>query len=621
MSQSEKFQVDLGGIIDLLSNHLYSTPDVFLRELLQNGVDAISARRHLDSTFTVSGNGDEADESEPPSGEVTFEILSGDRGPKSRTTLLVQDNGVGLTADEIQIFLATIGRSSKRESLNREDFIGQFGIGLLSCFVVADEITVITRSARPGSPAMEWRGNADGTYALRTLTGDFSVGTQVFLQPKPGKEEFFEASRIEQSLRRYGGHLPIPVRLRIRDSVQELNEPGPWTVSRRSPQAWRKRMLAYGEQTFGTRFLDAVPLRSETGDVTGVAFVLQEAASLSSRRGHCVYLKQMLLSEQAENLVPDWAFFVKCVLNVDDLRPTASRESFYDDEKLLAVREALGAGLREYLVRLSAEEPERFADLIGIHFLAIKSLAVEDDEFYEFIIEHLPFETTLGRVSLREYLESDPTVRYVLSDDEFRQVAAVAAAQGMHLINGGFVHDHELLSKLPAVFPDRPVERLDIATLTEAFEELTDAEQDEAFTLIAAADQALKRFGCIVDVKKFQPAQVPVLYTVSQDALFERDIERSRENADDLWSGLLDGMAASRPPARSAQLCLNYRHRLIQRLARVTDRDLIRRTVEVLYVQALLLGHYPLKPEELSLMGEGLLTLVERVLEHTAEEP
>ena len=88
----------------------------------------------------------------------------------------------------------------------------------------------------------------------------------------------------------------------------------------------------------------------------GVAFVLPFSPSLATKRTHRVYLKNMLLSEKAENLVPDWAFFVKCVVNANDLRPTASRESFYEDDKLEAAREALGRCLREYLVNLSKRD-------------------------------------------------------------------------------------------------------------------------------------------------------------------------------------------------------------------------------------------------------------------------
>src|SRR5690606_5529985 len=125
------FQVDLRGVVDLLARHLYSSPRVYLRELLQNAVDAITARGALGDT-------------DGPARIVLRPLAGGG--------LEVHDTGVGLTRDEAHELLATIGRSSKRDvelGTGREEFLGQFGIGLLSAFMVADEIELVSRSARP----------------------------------------------------------------------------------------------------------------------------------------------------------------------------------------------------------------------------------------------------------------------------------------------------------------------------------------------------------------------------------------------------------------------------------------------------------------------------------------
>src|SRR5690242_12182020 len=120
------FQVDLRGIVDLLSHHLYASPRVYVRELLQNAVDAIIATGSAESgAIRIS----------------TGRITTGADG------LQITDNGIGLTEAQVHELLATIGRSSKRDELGfaRHEFLGQFGIGLLSCFLVADEIRVHTR--------------------------------------------------------------------------------------------------------------------------------------------------------------------------------------------------------------------------------------------------------------------------------------------------------------------------------------------------------------------------------------------------------------------------------------------------------------------------------------------
>lgn len=608
MADEHKFQVDLGGIIDLLSNHLYSGPEVFLRELLQNAVDAITARGQMDVMHV---------------GAIQMEVMRG-RGT-SPPTLIVEDNGIGLTSDEIHQFLATIGRSSKREAIDREDFIGQFGIGLLSCFVVADEITVITRSAKtgpggqPAHPPVEWKGRADGTYSIRELERDFAPGTQVYLQAKAGRAELFDSDFVFETVKRFGGHLPIPVQIVVGESKRTINEPPPWQRPYPNESARRAAYLDYGEEMFATRFFDAIPLRSETGGIDGIAFVLPHAASLASKRTHQVYLKHMLLSEQADKLLPDWAFFVKCVINAQDLRPTASRESFYDDDKLAAARESLGLCLRDYLVQLATQDRRRLNELIALHYLAMKTLAVEDDDFFEMFIDYLPFETSLGEIPLGTYLEQNPVVKYVQTLDEFRQVAGVAAAQGECLVDGGYVHDASLLEKLAEIFPDRQVERIDVSDMSDSFEELSLEEHDAAFGLLKVADQVLRRHGCQVEVRKFRPEQLPTLYTMNPEAGFRRNLDRTREQADSLWSEVLDGLAASREKTASAQMCLNYRNRLIRRLAELKDTKLVRKAIEMLYVQALLLGHYPLRAEELKLMGDGLLGLIELVIERSGE--
>lgn len=137
-TEAYSFQVDLKGIIRLLSENLYSSTDVFLRELLQNAVDAIEARRVEQPEFT-QGNI-----------QITYH-----RQQKGQTKLVFSDNGIGLSREEIHTFLSVIGQSSKRGDMKRGSFIGQFGIGLLSCFLAADEILVRSRSIKEEQGSLE----------------------------------------------------------------------------------------------------------------------------------------------------------------------------------------------------------------------------------------------------------------------------------------------------------------------------------------------------------------------------------------------------------------------------------------------------------------------------------
>lgn len=592
---SFKFQVDLAGIIKLLSEHLYSTPQVYIRELLQNGVDAIRARQLVEGEH---------------SGAVKIKTFDDAGTP----TLVFTDNGIGLTEDEIHRFLATIGQSSKRDEFGAGsgDFIGQFGIGLLSCFVVSDEIHVVTRSATGESKTVEWRGFSDGTYSISFPTEEIPVGTRVTMRCKSGSENYFDTENVRRTAQHYGGLLPFPITLMADGNSFVINEElPPWKRDYFTAQEEREAFLDYGRKMFETDFFDYIRLESAIGDVHGAAYVLPFSPSLASKKTHRVYLKNMLLSESAEGLLPDWAFFVKSVVNVNNLRPTASRESFYEDSVLIATRAALGSSLRSYLIELSRTDTERLQRLISIHYLSIKALAVEDDEFFRLFIDWLPFETSLGWMSLGEYKERSESLYFIPSRDQFRQMSQVAAAQGVCIVNSSYVHDTELLIKHSDIFPALHVEQVTPSSFTHTFALLTLDEQDETADFIRAADGVLRSFRCRAEMRRFSPAELPVLFLAGEDAAFRRSVEQAKEVADSLWSDMLDNLAAPTMASNFSQLCFNYSNRLVAKISRMTDKDLQKLAIQTLYVQSLLLSHRPLNANEMRLMNDGLLGLLE----------
>lgn len=243
------FQVDLRGLVDLLSHHLYSSPKVYLRELLQNAVDAITARR-----------------AEQPDAPARVRLFAADG------RLRVEDSGVGLTEADVHSLLATIGRSSKRaEGLQdvRSDFLGQFGIGLLACFVVAERIRVVSRSARtPDAPPVEWTARDDGSYTVRTLPHEErpEPGTTVHLVARAGAGEWLTAPRVLALARDFGSLLPYDVRVGD-EAVTDL--PAPWDRSYASPANRRVALARHCHELFGFTPLDAVELDLPVAGVRG----------------------------------------------------------------------------------------------------------------------------------------------------------------------------------------------------------------------------------------------------------------------------------------------------------------------------------------------------------------
>ena len=589
--ETHLFQVDLRGVIDILANHLYSTPTIFVRELLQNACDAIQMRRiEVDRKHR---------------GQITLELIEG-----AEPTLICSDDGIGLTREEVHRFLATVGRSSKRDELfqTTDDFIGQFGIGLLSCFTVSEEITLITKSARePDEPACKWTARADGTFQITALEGDLSPGTRVFLRAREGCGSLFAMESIASLAAKWGQLLPFDIRLSAgaEKPVKVTLSANPLAASRFD----HAKALEFGEQMLPEEggFFDAVPLRAEAGDVSGIAFVLKRPSPQARAQKHRVYLKGMLLAEENENILPEWAFFVRCVVNARGLRPTAAREDFFDDEALGDAREALGKQLKAYLVDLSDSNPEKLRRLIELHWLSFKALAAEDDDFLRTVIHWLPFETTLGELTIPAILERSPdAVYFTASGDEYRQIAGVAAAQGLCVINATYVYDSELLRRA-AILTGLPVEHFDPATVVHCFEELDEDERQRAFGFVRIADLVLQKFKCSAEMKKFSPVEVPVFFASNEAANFLRSAERAKGGAGDPMLGsVVDLLSKDALRAAYASVCFNLNHPQIERLSGMQDREVVAAAVEMLYLQSLFLGKQPLGKAEFDLLNQGI---------------
>lgn len=582
------FQVNLGGMLDILSNHLYKSPDVFIRELLQNGVDAVTMRQKRQPGW----NG----------GVITIKVVPGRR-------IEFHDNGSGLTEEEIHRFLAVIGQSSKTQLVNGEipeDYIGRFGIGLLSCFMVSDSIVVHTVPA-DGSKAHVWTGLPDGTYTLTPVDMDYIAyraegitGTTVILEAKKGSEHYFQKEKIAELARYYGLALPVPVYMS--GNPERLNNvPADFSGISRS------QLLSFGNWLFGEEFLDAIPV--QTPHLSGVAYILSYRTDPSVKSGNRIYLKQMLLTEEGSTLLPSWAFFMRCFLNTRNLRPTASREDFYEDEELSEARKEFEDCVKKYLEKMAQSDTESLSCIVNVHVQAIKSMSVWDDGLFRLFIDYLPFETSEGtRTGL--YLKQAGEAEWISSIPRFKQLKPLFMAQGRLLICTGYTSDEELIRKLANMY-SLPLEPFQEESMNLVLEELHPFESRRTEFLEAVANQVLREFDCKAEIRRFLPMDLPVLYSMSDEVQFLRQLQSARESSNNIFSDALSSLINSVEEKPLATLYLNLNSLLVQRLSQITGKPLLKSVCRVLYVQALLAGGHPLRGGELKVLNKELLNLVE----------
>lgn len=570
----QNFRVDLGGVIALLSKSLYSSPGVYVRELIQNAMDAVVARDALDGvpaprTITIS-----------PYGVAT---------PKSAATeFTITDAGVGVSAEQVEQFLATVGASSKREDLlrSRRTYIGQFGIGLLSCFLIADEITVVSRSATGAEP-IEWVGRSDGTYLLRVAPDDTTTGTTVRLRPRPDMVGWVRAEQVTPLVQKYAEFLPADITILTGQGSKPVSREYPWVEDF---GAHRSAVLQgvspkYGGLGVGKQF-DAIEVDSLDLGLRAIVYIGAPSGKAKSSGCNRVYVNGMLVDDADDSLMPPWAFFAWAVVDSTTLAPTASRETLMKDAALAATRRELGQAALTWLRTLADSDPERFVKFVADNDMELKLAATqgldpEKLDLAKVVLPMLMMQTTEGRLRLVDVIARNHNILYAHSVKEFRTIASFNSG-GRIVVNAGHDLEQEVLLTLPQVVSGVTVTRVYPASEVAA---LLPAPSDSAGDVLALehrATEALTDTGCGVVVRQFPSLDLPAVF---------------------IGRGQID--ASSRGYGDLAHLVVNWDNRVVRALVRTTDDVVFRRVLQLLLVQAKMAAQHD-GPEDRALLSAAL---------------
>lgn len=382
MAEIHETSVALEGLLQVLGEHLYSTPRVALRELVQNAHDSVT-RRSLESTEAFT-----------PRIEVRADDTAG--------TIEITDNGAGLTLDEIHQFLATIGAGYTRElraATADPSLIGQFGLGFLSAFVIAQEVRVSTTSYRTSGERWQYVSRGGITYSVEPCDAA-PVGTTVTLVLKDQYRTMLDTDVLTTTLRRYCSLLHHPIFLGDADSAINAVPP-PWRASFAADDERVTAELEFADRfdpTFGPLCTLAVR-PSGNADVSGLLWVQDGGTYASSdNRTLSVFVRGMLLDDDAIDLLPRWAGFVGGVLESDSLVPTASREDLQRNSVYDAVQAAVSEALITGLAAVARQQPAVWRRIMRRHSEAMLGAALVDERLFEVIAPDVQIPTTAGDV-------------------------------------------------------------------------------------------------------------------------------------------------------------------------------------------------------------------------------
>ncbi|MEW2483333.1 ATP-binding protein [Mycobacterium sp. NPDC049093] len=570
--QQQNFRVNLGGVIALLSKNLYSSPGVYVRELIQNAVDAIAARDAFDDA---------------PAPRVITISPYGVASPHSPADeFALTDAGIGVSPAQVEQFLATVGASSKSDELqrSRRTYIGQFGIGLLSCFLIADEITVVSRSATGADP-IEWVGRSDGTYTIRTITDEAAVGTTVRLQPRPDMIGWARAEQVSPLVQKYAEFLPVAIKVLTSQGPKEVSREYPWVRDFGAHRSGVSQGVSpvYGGLGVGRQF-DAIEIADETQGLQGVVYIGTPSRRTTSVRRNRVYVNDMLVDDAEGSLLPSWAFFAWAVVNSTKLEPTASREAIMNNAVQAGTRRALAQAALKWLRSLADTDPERFAEFVTDNELELRSAAThcidaENRGLADVVLPMLTMQTTEGHLRLVDIVSRNPNVLFAASVKEFRTIASFNPG-GRIVVNAGHALDQEVLLMLPQVMSGVTVTRAYPASEVAA---LTVPSADGAVgALEQRGSHALQASGSRVVVRRFPSTDLPAVF------IGHGQIDADSPGCSDL-----------------PHLVVNWDNRAVQALIHTTDDLVFSRLMQLLFVQARMAAQCD-GPEDRILLSEAL---------------
>ena len=431
--QTHEFQTEVSQLLDLMIHSLYSNKEIFLRELVSNASDAIDKLK-----FESLSNDSLIEAKEEPSIHIDVDKKAG--------TITIQDNGIGMTHDEVMENIGTIANSGTKKYLEGLDknqsqdsnLIGQFGVGFYSAFIVANTVTLFSRKAGDDKAnGTKWISKGKGDYSIETVELE-NYGTTIVLDVKKAEKEFIDDFRIRGVISKYSDHITVPI-LMLKPS-EEDKDVVEYEKINEATAFWMKDKKELS-QTDYDEFYKALTYDFE-GPLTQIHNRVEGKLDYSSllyipkkapfdmwepkrKSGVKLYAKRVFIMEGNEELLPQYLRFIKGVIDTADLSLNVSREILQGSKVVDTIKKASVKRILSELDKMSKNKPENYATFWKEFGMVIKEGVVEDFANKDKISNLLRFTSTSTdnsdqTISLQDYIgrmkDGQKNIYYVTAD-------------------------------------------------------------------------------------------------------------------------------------------------------------------------------------------------------------
>ena len=422
MAKTKEFKTEVRQLLQLMIHSLYSNRDIFLRELVANAADAIDKARFESLTRP----------------ELAREWKIRLNADKDKNTLVISDNGIGMTEEEVVDNIGTIAKSGTRaflklieeqgEKANVPELIGQFGVGFYSAFMAAELVELETKKSGSDAPSVKWSSDGTGKYTLDAGSRQ-EPGTTITLHLKEDAKEYLEFWKVSSIVRKYSDFIEYPVVMprvtKDKDGKETVSE----EVLNSQKAIWRRKPSEVTEEEYksfyshlsnygGTEYLKAIHFSAEgSNEFTSLLFIPKEAPFNLlmpdlQKKGLQLYVKRVFITDECKALLPDYLRFVCGVVDSSDLPLNVSREILQENPIIGRIEKAVTGKILGELKKLLETDRTSYEKFFGEFGRILKEGLHTDFANGEKLKDLVMYESMNGepgkRITLAEYVSAMP---------------------------------------------------------------------------------------------------------------------------------------------------------------------------------------------------------------------
>ena len=538
MAKQGNIQISSENMMPIIKKWLYSDKDIFLREIDANGVDAITKYKKLVEMGETA---------EDESNKDYCIKISVDKDAK---TLTVEDNGIGMTEDEVEKYITQIAFSgaadflAQYEKAGGDGIIGHFGLGFYSAYMVSENIEIYTKSYREGSKGVHWESDGESTYTIEECD-KAERGTKIVMHIAKEEKEFLDEGRIRGLIEKYCAFMPYNIYYNFTGKDDKaLNDTNPLYLKNPKDcseeeykEFYRKTFHDYHDPLFWIHLNMEYPFR-----LKGILYFPKVKSKVELERGKVkLYCNQVYIADNIKEVIPEFLTLLNGVIDCPDIPLNVSRSFLQNDRQVQKISRHITKKVADKLTGLYKKDREKFEQCWNDISVFIKLGCIKDEDFYSKVKDIIIYKDLNGEYkSLDEFIgkkpeeekaaegeaeqngekkeeEKQPTTIYYISDEVGQaQYIDMFKNAGLNAIVCDTFIDTHFVSYLEYKEPTKfRFLRID-ADVDAALKSAEAGSEEENKALTEAFKAALKNTDVAVKAEKLKNESVPAIINVSE---------------------------------------------------------------------------------------------------------